>query len=64
MDEETTFDVPASQRQLFLDDHGIGTVEDLNATEGTLTVEALDDAGSVVAMSVELTGDLPQDEVM
>ena len=42
---------------------GTKLVVNLDATEGSLTVEALDDAGSVVAASAELTGDLPQGEV-
>ena len=36
----------------------------LDATKGTLTVEALDDGGSVVAASAELSGDLPEGEVV
>ncbi|HIA68367.1 TPA: hypothetical protein EYN98_20420 [Candidatus Poribacteria bacterium] len=36
----------------------------LDATKGTLTVEALDDGGSVVATSADLNGDLPQGKVV
>ena len=36
----------------------------LDATKGTLTVEALGDGGSVVAASAELNGGLPQGKVV